>query len=260
MPFCQTCGELVPDDVHYCPNCGTPMELQEAESAAVPDTAEIPEETTLFEENEMPAWNQPDSAEAPSEPENTANENPYVNNSSASEIPSYSAPQSNPYSPEANIPNTQQPYADYQNAYGQNPNNAPYSAPNPMYGQPMPPMPGQQMGTPYPMMQPKKTDGKSVASMILGIISIVFSCSYGFGLIPGIVGLILAIISRKEEAKRNETNNNGTTMAGLICSIIGIAISVIVIVLVVLLVIGIVSTTDTYDYYDYSSAAFLFWN
>ena len=39
MPFCQTCGELVPDDVHYCPNCGTPMELQEAENAAVPDTA-----------------------------------------------------------------------------------------------------------------------------------------------------------------------------------------------------------------------------
>lgn len=56
-----------------------------------------------------------------------------------------------------------------------------------------------------------------VASLILGIVSIVFSWS--FGLIPGIVGIILGAIGK------NRSNGTGPAKAGLICSIIGVVLS-----------------------------------
>lgn len=69
--------------------------------------------------------------------------------------------------------------------------------------------------------------GLAIASMVLGILSIVLSCTW-FGLIAGIVGLILAIVYNK---------GNGTcgmSKAGLICSIIGIILFVVIIILGVL--------------------------
>lgn len=58
----------------------------------------------------------------------------------------------------------------------------------------------------------------AVASLVLGIISIVFSFFGGVNLlggILGIIGIILGALSRKDEAKK------GMGTAGLVCSIIG---------------------------------------
>lgn len=54
--------------------------------------------------------------------------------------------------------------------------------------------------------------------MVLGIISILTAC-IAFGIVPGIIGLILAIIALCQKDKKH-----GTAIAGLTCSIIGIII------------------------------------
>ncbi|MBP3255405.1 MAG: hypothetical protein J6M60_02815 [Clostridia bacterium] len=64
-------------------------------------------------------------------------------------------------------------------------------------------------------MENNKTDGKYIASLVLGI------CSLTFGaLIIPIIGLILSIKSKKELEAKNETN--GMVTAGLVLNIIGL--------------------------------------
>lgn len=58
----------------------------------------------------------------------------------------------------------------------------------------------------------------AVASLVLGIVSIIFSFFGGinfFGGIIGIVGIILGVYGKKYESKK------GMATAGLVCSIIG---------------------------------------
>ena len=65
----------------------------------------------------------------------------------------------------------------------------------------------------------------AVASLVLGIVSIVFSfIGLGiFGLIPGIVGIILGIIAKKKAP-------SGMATAGLVCSIIGVALTLLMLI------------------------------
>ncbi len=62
--------------------------------------------------------------------------------------------------------------------------------------------------------QPGKT--KAIISLVLGIVGILMCCCYGFGCIPGIVGLILAILAKKD----NGGKFSGLAVAGLVLSII----------------------------------------
>ena len=66
----------------------------------------------------------------------------------------------------------------------------------------------------------------AIASLVLGIISLVigaFFPSVGWiGIIVGVVGIILAAI-----AKKNAVEKPGLATAGLVCSIIGVALSLI---------------------------------
>ena len=58
----------------------------------------------------------------------------------------------------------------------------------------------------------------AVASLVLGILAIVFSFFGGvnlLGAVMGIIGIILGALSRKDESKK------GMGTAGLVCSIIG---------------------------------------
>ena len=72
----------------------------------------------------------------------------------------------------------------------------------------------------------KKGPGMAVASMVLGIVSLVSSCC-----IPGVpfacalVGLILGGVALK-----NQTDGKGMAIAGLVCSIVSLVPAVIVIV------------------------------
>lgn len=75
------------------------------------------------------------------------------------------------------------------------------------------------------MNQPGKADGMGIASLVLGIVSIVMSCCITYiGLGCGIVGVILGVMS-------NQKNKNGITTAGIVCSIIGIVLSIILIII-----------------------------
>ncbi|WP_041669136.1 DUF4190 domain-containing protein [Acetobacterium woodii] len=67
---------------------------------------------------------------------------------------------------------------------------------------------------------------KSILALCLGIFSIIsFVTLMGSGLLTGAVGLIFGIIATKE--LKQQGNPTGMAMAGLICSIVGIAFTVL---------------------------------
>ena len=73
-------------------------------------------------------------------------------------------------------------------------------------------------------MEEKKSNGLAIASLVLGIVAIVFSfigLSIPFGLIIGIVGIILGVMAKKK-------NPCGMATAGLALSIIGTVLCAIV--------------------------------
>ena len=80
--------------------------------------------------------------------------------------------------------------------------------------------------------------GLAIASMVLGICSIVFCCVWYLSAVLAIVGLVLAIVSLK-----GEKPGRGMAIAGLITSIIGL-----VIVVVVVFILGM-SLADLNSYY-----------
>lgn len=71
--------------------------------------------------------------------------------------------------------------------------------------------------------EPEKTSNtNSVISLIMGILSLVFCCCSVLGIIPAIVGIIMA-----NKAKKNG-ETGGAATAGLVCSIIGLVFGIIV--------------------------------
>lgn len=118
------------------------------------------------------------------------------------------APVPPPPSPPAQYPQqvTQQVYAPQQPAYGQ------------------PVM--------YPGVQ-APTHGPAVASMILGILSLVL---WWFGIITGIIGLVLGASSLKQCQPNGPKNGRGMAIAGITCSIIALSLW-----LIVLLAVGAVA-------------------
>lgn len=70
--------------------------------------------------------------------------------------------------------------------------------------------------------------GYAIAGLVLGILSVVFSCCYGIGVILGVVGLILAILARKSG------NKEGVCTAGIVLSIIGVVLGIIMFILTVI--------------------------
>ena len=104
--------------------------------------------------------------------------------------------------------------------------------------QPQQPFQAQQ---PQQPQQPKKSDGLAIASMILGIVSILFTCCYGGGLITGIVGLVLGIIAK------SKGQNKGFTLTGIITSAVAIFLGIIVLILIIFGVWA--SVADPYYWY-----------
>lgn len=68
-------------------------------------------------------------------------------------------------------------------------------------------------------------NGLAIGSLVLGIISIVLSCTGWGGIVCGIVGIILSSLSKKQYGK------SGLATGGMVCSIIGIVITVILIII-----------------------------
>ncbi|MEN1988285.1 DUF4190 domain-containing protein [Paenibacillus hubeiensis] len=85
--------------------------------------------------------------------------------------------------------------------------------------------------TPPPPYGPK-TNGKSIAALVLGILSIITPY---VGLLIGIAAIIFASLSLKE-IQRNLEQGRGMAIAGLVCGIIGTLIYAILFVLLLLMV------------------------
>lgn len=93
---------------------------------------------------------------------------------------------------------------------------------------------------------PAKTNGKSIASLVIGILSIVIPY---IGFILGIVAIVFASLSFKELKKTGE-QGRGLSIAGLVCGIIGTALYGIIILLVVLAMIMFAGMDSGNLYYN----------
>lgn len=151
--------------------------------------------------------------------------------------------------------NGQNPYSNSQNQYNDqsqfNSNGQQFNGQNPYNN-------GQQFNgqNPYNNGQPgfngynnypQQDDGQglAIASLILGISSIIFWFfgSFAFlGLITGTIGVVCASLSRKKN------RDNSVQIAGFVCSLIGLIGSLLVFVACIACV-GCLSWSDYYWYY-----------
>lgn len=137
------------------------------------------------------------------------------------------------------------------NSYGQ-PNNNVYGPQNSPYGQPQQSGPqygpqnnpfGQPNNNPYgpymqnPYLPPQQEEGSvglAVASMVLGICAILFSCCfYPIAFLLSLIGLILGAVAIKKGPA-----GKGMAVTGLILSIISIGIAVVILLFAASLGIG----------------------
>jgi len=90
----------------------------------------------------------------------------------------------------------------------------------------------------------QSSDGKAIASMILGIISLIFIFTGTLailGLIMGIVGLVLGISA-------NKTAKTSYATAGIVLSIIGIVVCFVVFIAALACVSAAVGLVESYGY------------
>lgn len=120
---------------------------------------------------------------------------------------------------------------DQNQAYQNQTYGTQYGAPSQNY--PVPPQPQYSYGSggayqyqTQPQPAPEK-NGMALASLVMGILSLICCCCGYAGIGFGALGIIFALLSRKEEPMC------GQAKTGLILSIIGLSITVLVIIVVI---------------------------
>ncbi len=118
----------------------------------------------------------------------------------------------------------------------------------PAYG-PVPPAPGQPPvvpGTPYQFVPPP-THGRGLASMVLGIISLVLCFGYGVGLFGSPVAWWLGAKALKEiDAAPGQYSGRGFAQTGQILGIVGtVLLGLFLLAVLVILVIVVVVNADS---------------
>lgn len=72
---------------------------------------------------------------------------------------------------------------------------------------------------------PKQTNVLAIISLVLGILAIILGCCSGWiGVILGVGGIVCAVLANKQ-------GKTGLATGGLVCSIIGVILGILVIVL-----------------------------
>jgi hypothetical protein len=94
----------------------------------------------------------------------------------------------------------------------------------------MPMLPYSPYGAPYGPYYRPRTEGKSVASLVLGIVSLLPCWLYPFaGLISLVCGIVAIVLGRPQLAAaslyRISDNSRSLARAGMVCGIIGVALS-----------------------------------
>lgn len=135
--------------------------------------------------------------------------------------------QNSQYQPYASQPYNQQPY-----------NQQPYNQqgyPQQSYGQ-------------MPYTTPVEVPGRGlgIASLVVGIISLVMFCIFYISIPCAIAGLIMGCIGNSKA--KAQGLKNGVAVGGIVCSAIGIALAIIFILLIA---IGVSSTLDGLYSYGY---------
>ena len=121
-----------------------------------------------------------------------------------------------------------------------------YNNQNQWNTQPTPDNQAAPNSQPYDQAEPipepvPESKGMSIASLILGIVSIVCCCFFTSGL-TGLIGIILGAIGMKKAPSAK-----GMAIAGIIMSAVGI---VLFIVYIILVLAGAISVDDYYYYYS----------
>jgi hypothetical protein len=97
------------------------------------------------------------------------------------------------------------------------------------------------------MQYPVPGKGKAVASLVLGILSVVF-CWFGYiaaaSLILSIIGLVLSVSAKKEMQVSGNYMARGLSTGGLVLSIIGLSLSAILFICFLVCVSTISSFTS----------------
>ena len=65
----------------------------------------------------------------------------------------------------------------------------------------------------------------AIASMVLGMVSVVLCCIWYISLICAIAGIVFGILNNRNNGR------NGMATAGIVCSIIGIVLSIAILIL-----------------------------
>jgi len=98
------------------------------------------------------------------------------------------------------------------------------------------PLPQQPYAPVYSVMTPEQRSARSmaIAGMVLGILALVFCWFFWLSLPLGIVGMILSIVAIKRyEFVQPIGGEKGMAVAGLVCSIIGLLVGIILIIVVI---------------------------
>lgn len=84
--------------------------------------------------------------------------------------------------------------------------------------------------SPTPPIQPKN-NSFNIASLVLGIISVIASCCINeyVGIVCGILGIVFYVLAKRSNI------SNGMATAGLVCGIVGLVLSAVSIISTIIL-------------------------
>lgn len=118
----------------------------------------------------------------------------------------------------------------------------------PVYQQPVYQQPVyQQPMAPAPVVPGK---GMSIASMVLGIASLVFFCAWYIAIPCSIVGVILGALGMKKA--KMVGMKSGMAVAGIVCSCIALAVTIIYTIIIAVAVSSAYGyVNDLYNLFDY---------
>ncbi len=150
-------------------------------------------------------------------------------------IPAAPAGPANPYSSPTGNPFANPPGTPYGAPYGAQPPGNPYGppyGPPPPYGAPPPyGYPYDPSAPPPPQFhaypQPQTGNGKAIAGLVLGILSILLCLLSVFDLLFLIPGLVFSLIALGE-TKNGHGSGRGIAVAGLVCTIVGAVLATLI--------------------------------
>ncbi|MCL8017652.1 DUF4190 domain-containing protein [Streptomyces sp. AS02] len=109
------------------------------------------------------------------------------------------------------------------------PGQVPYGYPG---GHGFPPGPGVGGYYGWPGMQALPSNGMGTAGLVLGIISAVIFCMWPVAIVVGVLAVIFGAIGMGK-ARRGEATNRGQALAGVICGVAGLVLSLVMLAFVI---------------------------